>query len=467
MAFQEKVFPGQDFNGYSLTFDPAAKAPVVGKRIWPTKADAQGYVDEPSSSAVPGIILSVIEDGDNNGIWWVKSVASEEGETGELVKLPFNGGSSGGGGGSVAFSDITNKPTDLAGYGITDAIIYQNGITTSSAYKHIGYGHATTGWKSSGPAMIFGTSTYNLAMQCAIANADYVSLYLRMKYNGVEKGWDRVVTEGLLQRGAIAFDTPAYKSYGDYVLHRNADGGDTYLNYGAANNDSASLGIFGNNINFYAGAASSYTTYLNLSNAETATFYVPVTFNKGIKILQGQSLQFNDGSLSYNGVSFNFNKETNSLNYPIGGLLAADPSSSFRETCFGSKLSAYALRVMRPGGTTFDDIATRWGSFLAISSGDTHGYIHFPAYANLKDKCYIGGGISDALTWKATLFHNDMNLVPKSDNTYTLGNDSYRWKEIQALRIVIGGAIITWDASAGMLKADKGIYSTADIVAGK
>jgi hypothetical protein len=369
---------------------------------------------------------------------------------------------------SLPWSKITSgKPTTLSGYGITDAVIYQSGIDTSSAYKNIGYGHATTGWKTSGPAMIFGTSSYSLAMQCAIADADYVSLYLRMKYNGVDKGWDRVVTEGLLSRGAIAFDAPAYKSQGETVLNRNTARGDTYLNFGAANADSASLGIFGKNINFYAGVASSYTTYLQLYNDGSATFFVPLTLNNGVKIPQGQSLQSGDGAMAYDGVSFNFTKETNSLNFPIGGALSADPSSSFRQTCFGRVTGHYALRVMRPGGTDIDGVATRWGAFLAISPGDTHGFVHFPAYATLKDKCYIGGGISDALTWKATLFHNDMNLAPKTDNAYSLGDSSHRWKEVHATSIKIGDATLTWDATAGMLKIDKGIYSTGSITAKK
>lgn len=454
---------------YPRTIAPAGKYPIVGDRIYATLQDAQDYVDGKSSSksAIPGIYLSVIDDGANNGAYWVAQAAGYDGaEKGILQKMGEGGGSSGGGG-SVAFSDITNKPTTLAGYGITDAILYQGAIDLSSSYRSMGYGHASKGWKTSGPAVVFGDTSYNLAMQCAIANADYVSLYLRMKYNGVEKGWDRVVTEGLLQRGTIAFDTPAYKSYGDYVLHRNEDGGETYLNYGAANSDQANLAVFGYNINFYAGVASSYKTYLHLSNAGNAVFGVPVTFNEGIKIPTGKSIQSNDGSLSYDGVSFNFNKETNSLNFPIGGILSADPSSSFRQTCFGRVSSHYALRVMRPGNANFDGVATRWGAFLAISPGDTHGFIHFPAYANLRDQCYIGGGISDALTWKATLFHNDMNLLPKADNTYTLGDSAYGWKRINVREIVIGDAVITWDSSAGMLKADKGIYSTADIVAGK
>lgn len=453
--------------GYAHTLAPAGKFPIVGDRIFDTLQAAQDYVDGngASKTAIPGIYLSVIADGANNGAYWVAQAAGYgDAKVGILLKMGEGGGSSSGG--SIAFADILNKPTTLVGYGITDAISYKNGINTSSAYKEIGYGHATTGWKTSGPAMVFGTSTYNLAMQCAIADADYVSLYLRMKYNGVEKGWDRVVTEQLLQQGVIAFDALAYKSYGDYVLHRNVDGGDTYLNYGAANSDQASLAVFGYNINFYAGVASSYTTYLQLSHAGTAIFFVPLTLNKGVTIPAGQVISLGNASLSYNSGSIVFSNETNSPNFPVGGTLAADPSASFRETCFGSKLSSYALRVMRPGNANFDGVATRWGAFLAISPGDTHGFIHFPAYANLRDQCYIGGGISDALTWKATLFHSDMSLIPKSNDTYSLGSSAYRWKEVHAVSIKIGDATISWDSSAGMLKIDKGVYSTGAITAG-
>lgn len=338
-------FDKQVTKAYAVTLAPAGKFPIIGDRIFDTLQAAQDYVDGNglSKTAIPGIYLSVIADGDNNGAYWVEQAAGYGGATsGILRKMGEGGGSSGGGGGevtfslasnttnavaltingatknitaatlksslglkalaykaSLAYSEVTGKPTTLAGYGITDAVAYQTGINTASDYRKIGYAHASTGWKSSGPALIFGMLEYNLALQCVIANNDFVEMYVRQKYNGVEKGWDRIVTEGLLTRGAIPFDTPAYKSYGEYVLHRNVDGGETYLNFGPANNDLANLSVFGYDINFYAGIASSYKSYLSLNNAGTATFFVPLTLNKGAKIAKGYALQIGDATITW------------------------------------------------------------------------------------------------------------------------------------------------------------------------
>lgn len=202
---------------------------------------------------------------------------------------------------SLPWSKITSgKPTTLEGYGITDAILYQGAIDLSSAYRSMGYGHASKGWRTSGPAVVFGDTSYNLAMQCAITNADYVSLYVRNKYNGVEYGWDRIVTEGLLSRGAISFDTSAYKCRGDIVLHRNTDDGVTFLNFGPANSDKAALQAFGQNITFYAGVASAYDSYLildgNLGNVQvrkplhlSQTLYTKTIFAEGPVILRTTS----------------------------------------------------------------------------------------------------------------------------------------------------------------------------------
>jgi hypothetical protein len=208
-------------------------------------------------------------------------------------------------------------------------------------------------------------------------------------------------------------------------------------------------------------ASAGYDTYLNGHNVYIRTNYgntIAMTLSNTGKVAIAKTSP---------SVHLDVGGQINSTNFPQGGTLSADPTSSFQTTCFGSTSSLFRIKVMRPGNVDFDGVATRYGAFLAISSSDTHGYIHFPAYDSLRDKCYIGGGSVDALKWKATLFHNDMNLLPKADNTYILGNSSFRWKEVHAVSIKIGDATITWDSSAGMLKADKGIYSTADIVAGK
>ena len=86
----EYITNGQSNYGWSLTWDAAGRYPIVAKRRFPTLADAQAFVDDTSSTATAteGLIISVINDTTpkNNGIYYVSSVALNEGEKGSLVK---------------------------------------------------------------------------------------------------------------------------------------------------------------------------------------------------------------------------------------------------------------------------------------------------------------------------------------------------------------------------------------------
>jgi hypothetical protein len=420
-------FDKQVTKAYAVTLAPAGKFPIIGDRIFDTLQAAQDYVDGNglSKTAIPGIYLSVIADGDNNGAYWVAQAAGYDGATsGILQKMGEGGGSSGGGGGevtfslasnttnavaltingatknitaatlktslglkalaykaSLAYSEVTGKPTTLEGHGYSDAALYQNGIDTSSDYRKIGYGHASTGWYSSGPAMIFGTSAYNLALQCQINSGDAVQLYTRQKYNGVEYGWDRILTQN-----SLALSTYA-------------------------------LGIRKNNPAY---------------------------------------------PLDVNG-------EINSSNYMAGKALSTNPTSAFISTIFDADAvsdKSYRLRLLR-NVSAMDRFAPAYAPILAFKTNDTHAFISIAYNVGGMHQCYIGGGTGDAIAWTGNLFHDNMSLIPRWGDNYSLGDTTHRWKEVHAVSIKIGDAIITWDSSAGMLKADKGIYSTADIVAGK
>lgn len=83
--------------GYAVTLAPAGKYPIVGDRIFGTLQAAQDYVDgnADSKTAIPGIYLSVIADGDNNGAYWVAQAADYGGaKKGILQKMGQGGGGS-------------------------------------------------------------------------------------------------------------------------------------------------------------------------------------------------------------------------------------------------------------------------------------------------------------------------------------------------------------------------------------
>jgi hypothetical protein len=85
----EIKYQGISVTGWTSTFNPLKKGPVVGKRIWNTLADLYKYINDQKDSAIPGILVSVINDTDeNNGAYLVKTAAGVNGATeGTITKL--------------------------------------------------------------------------------------------------------------------------------------------------------------------------------------------------------------------------------------------------------------------------------------------------------------------------------------------------------------------------------------------
>lgn len=83
----EYIQNGQSNYGWSLTWQAAGRYPMVADRIYNTLEEAQGYVDSLTSNACKGAVLSVIADGDNNGLYLVLSYAEAEGQKGTLKKI--------------------------------------------------------------------------------------------------------------------------------------------------------------------------------------------------------------------------------------------------------------------------------------------------------------------------------------------------------------------------------------------
>ncbi len=137
--------------GFGLTFDAAGRAPVIAKRIWETLADAQAYIDDMSSaaSATPGLVLTVINDGDNNGAYYVESTKYSLGgeESGVLVKV-------GSGAGTITVETI-DEAYELATADTVGQIIYVT--TATDDYEGSEY--------SAGPYIVTGDGTlYKLSI---------------------------------------------------------------------------------------------------------------------------------------------------------------------------------------------------------------------------------------------------------------------------------------------------------------
>ena len=75
-------YSSMPLTGWGLSFDLTGKGHPIAKRVWKTKADMLAYVRDEKDSAVPGIILVVTNDTEeNNGAYLVKRAAGVEGTT--------------------------------------------------------------------------------------------------------------------------------------------------------------------------------------------------------------------------------------------------------------------------------------------------------------------------------------------------------------------------------------------------
>ena len=95
MANYKEYLTGEDQHnyGWGLTLNLTGKAPAVAKRIWATLNDAKGFIADPDEMAVAGILLRVIKDGKNNGVYQVIEAPSKPNGL-DLEKLAKGGDTS-------------------------------------------------------------------------------------------------------------------------------------------------------------------------------------------------------------------------------------------------------------------------------------------------------------------------------------------------------------------------------------
>ena len=85
----EKIFESQNNYGWGLTFDMTGKVPIINKRIFDKLTDAQAFADDYNDSAIPGLLLSIINDTEeNNGAYFLKRIKKNENDnTSQLIKI--------------------------------------------------------------------------------------------------------------------------------------------------------------------------------------------------------------------------------------------------------------------------------------------------------------------------------------------------------------------------------------------
>lgn len=426
---------------------------------------------------------------------------------------------------SYAFSEVLSKPSTLAGYGISDAITYKIRIDPVKDYRHIGYCYINnsdgteSGWKTTGPAMAIGAYNYALRLQAEMSNTDTPNVYVSLTYAGQAKGWARLITYELLAKSTI--DAISYQLRSKSILTYSGD--NILVNYGSRSD--SDLYIYGKNLRFSADGGYSYPLLI-LNDGSVQIHGISLKKNASLNALNMSRIEamlyYADGKLMMHrnadadGVYLNYGGATEPLhiyageyyfrvgesreivmtiaanksvnltgnaniagnvtveglmvakNLPQGKGLSQDPSSSFITTIFDADAvgdATFRMRLLR-SGTTYEGITAPYAPMLALKASDTHGFISIGYDDYGRCHCYIGGGVGDVIKWTGILFHDNMSLIPVNDNTYDLGDTEHQWRVLYANSIKIGDATLTWDSEAGMVKLDKGIYSTGAITAG-
>lgn len=84
--YEHKTVMQSDIN-WGESFKMAVKAPAIADRIFRTYDNANAYIHDNYNSAIAGLVLTVIDDGERNGVYFVDSVTHDgQGEL-VLVKL--------------------------------------------------------------------------------------------------------------------------------------------------------------------------------------------------------------------------------------------------------------------------------------------------------------------------------------------------------------------------------------------
>lgn len=114
MASYEHTTTFQSNLNWGETFKMTVKAPAIADRIFKTWDDANKYIHDRGNSAIAGLNLSVIDDSDRNGVYFIDSIRRSEGYVDDFGNVYHAGEkelvmvqlASGGGGGKFNYSGI-------------------------------------------------------------------------------------------------------------------------------------------------------------------------------------------------------------------------------------------------------------------------------------------------------------------------------------------------------------------------
>lgn len=79
--------------GWQQPFQMSGRAPIDKDSVKGTLAELRAWVDAANTTAHPGKLVSVINDGVNNGVYFIETVKDESGAASILRKIEADAGS--------------------------------------------------------------------------------------------------------------------------------------------------------------------------------------------------------------------------------------------------------------------------------------------------------------------------------------------------------------------------------------
>lgn len=409
-----ELFPQQNKISFPQTLAAAQKFPVIGNRIFATLANAQEYVDKVKGSAIPGIILSVIADGDNNGAYWVSQAAGYDGATvGVLQKLERGGGTSGG---DVSFS-IASNTTNAVSLTINSetknitvatmksslglkALAYEESVVKALGYTPLDQDDFTKAKLGLGNVTNLAASKYLTALSANTDNAVSITVGGTTKTIGVADMKTALGLAGLAYKASVP-DALGYTPFDKANFTKE--------------NIKSKLGISDWALEATKPSYGKSDVGLgNVDNIAAKDYFTALTSGT-----------------------------TNAVSMTIGGV-TKDITASTLKSSLGLKSLAYKDSLAFSDLTSHPTTLSGYGITDALGSGGTA-----VAAEKLSD--------SSAFTiWGNTFFTGGKPKSVTGDLTLASGRV-----------LKIGDATISWDSANQMLKIDKGIYSEGAITAKK
>jgi hypothetical protein len=409
-----ELFPQQNKISFPQTLAAAQKFPVIGNRIFATLANAQEYVDKVKGSAIPGIILSVIADGDNNGAYWVSQAAGYDGATvGVLQKLERGGGTSGGGG-DVSFS-IASNTTNAVSLTVNSetknitvatmksslglkALAYEESVVKALGYTPLDQDDFTKAKLGLDNVTNLAASNYLTALSANTNNAVSITVGGTTKTIGVADMRNALGLAGLAYLASVP-DALGYTPFDKANFTKeNIKSTLEIADWALAS----------------SGPSKSDVGLGNVDNIAAKDYFTALTSGT-----------------------------TNAVSMTIGGV-TKDITASTLKSSLGLKSLAYEDSLAFSDLTSHPTTLSGYGITDALGSGGTA-----VAAEKLSD--------SSAFTiWGNTFFTGGKPKSVTGDLTLASGRV-----------LKIGDATISWDSANQMLKIDKGIYSTGSITAKK